>query len=611
MLNILIHSVDCSAFRRPACARAGRGASRMQAPLRWMVSAISIVLLAACAAPPERSAPPAPQKQALEQLHESVVAESRVLSERQTALLQAMQSAPSVRLEMPAAKPAFDPLEAKRITVTVARASIGQILAAFADAGQLNLVVDPQVLKGDQLADLYLREVSLREGMLELFRLFDVTGDIHARTLRVRLHEERFFELGFMNTRSTLTMGSGGNVFGAAGGSGSAQQGNLTLSANGGLAQDPYQEIESALKNVLGLDAAGNRSASGGGAATANAATAGASANALAQPGAAAVAGFAPPPPPPAAVSMADGVYSLDRMTGTLYVKARPSKMRAVERMLAIIEAALRRQVHIEAQLIDVALSDSYEFGVDWFQLRSRLAATFGTSPLVIGGVAGALPGAGGVAPRAVTIPSTLIGSATGGPSLGIGYQGERYGVVINALRSFGHLKVLSNPNVQVRNGTPALLSVGTTTRYVSQTSTLQTAPGGGATTTQANVQTDSVFSGVMVGVIPHIRANGEIELIVNPMQSDVDPASLQLIEVGGGNRISLPQLSYKGMTTTLNVKDGDMVVLGGLIDQRSGASDRGAPGVSDVPVFGKLFGNENRAGRSRELVLVLRVKVL
>lgn len=317
------------------------------------------------------------------------------------------------------------------------------------------------------------------------------------------------------------------------------------------------------------------------------------------------------PPPAPLATMDDDGGFTLDKATGTLYVKARPSKMRAVEKMLAMMHKVLDKQVYIEAQLIDVQLSDNFEFGVDWMTLRSRLAAGFGSSPMQLGGSSGLLPNDGtGYPARAISIPSTLIGSTTG-PALGLSYQGSNYGVVINALRSFGNLKVLSNPNVQVRNGTPALLSVGTSSRYVSQSSSTQTIPGGGATTTSSSVQTDTVFSGVMVGVLPMVRDDGRIEILLNPMQSDVDPASLQLVATGGGNLVSLPKVSYKGLTTTLNVGDGDVAVVGGLIDQRTSSNDRGVPGVSDIPVLGKLFDNENKVHGSRELVIVLRAHAL
>ncbi|WP_019703038.1 hypothetical protein [Paracidovorax oryzae] len=209
-----------------------------------------------------------------------------------------------------------------------------------------------------------------------------------------------------------------------------------------------------------------------------------------------------------------------------------------------------------------------------------------------------------------MTLPAALIGSLTG-PALGVGYQGSTSSVVLNALRSFGNLKVLSNPNVQVRNGTPAMLSVGNSIRYVSRSSSTQVVPGGGASTTTSDVQTDSVFSGVMVGVLPYMREDGRIELLVNPMQSEVDPASLALVQVNSDNRVTLPVVSYKGLTTTLNVGDGDVVVVGGLIDQRTTDRDRGAPGLSDVPVLGKLVGNQSDTHASRELVIVMRVRKL
>lgn len=305
------------------------------------------------------------------------------------------------------------------------------------------------------------------------------------------------------------------------------------------------------------------------------------------------------------------GSFSLNKMTGTLYVKARPSKIRAVEKMLARVKETVNRQVYIEAQLIDVQLSDQFEFGVDWSLLRSYVAAGFGANPITLAAAGSTLPNPGASVPsRSLTIPASVIGSA-GGRAAGIAYQTHTFGAVINALRSFGALKVLSNPNVQVRNGTPALLSVGSSVRYISRSSSTQTTPGGGATTTTSDVQTDSLFSGVMVGVLPYLRDDGRIELLIYPMQSDVDQKSLQLVEVTPTNRVTLPVVNYKGVSTTLNVGDGDVVVIGGLIDQRFSNGDRGAPGLSDVPVLGKLFGSENTNHASRELVIVLRVRVV
>jgi general secretion pathway protein D len=587
----------------------------------WAVAACLAAALSGCASTPPRSvdALAPPETVAADRLREQMRLETARLLEHQQKLREQITRKSEQPVLEPVA-PRFDPLEGKLINVAMSKASISTVLQAFADAGKLNLIVDPHVLKGGQLADMFLRNVTLREGLQEVLRTYDVVGEINANTLRVNLTEEKFFKVSFLNTRSTMQLGSGGNVFGSTGSTGgnSAQQGTLTLSGGGGFASEPYQELETALKNLLG-DAIRPQAAAGSGGAGQG--QTGVASPAVTVPGAVPSAttgvggGLGVSPGPlalPANTLSEEGGFSLNKMTGTLYVKARPAKMRAVEKLIEQVQSMLTRQVYVEAQLIDVQLSDNFEFGVDWQHLRSRLAASFGTSPLQLGGSSTTLPNAtgGALVGRALTIPSQLIGSLTG-PAAGLSYQGSNYGVIINALRSFGNLKILSNPNIQVRNGTPALLSVGNSARYISQSSTTQTAPGGGATTTASNVQTDTVFSGVMVGVLPLIREDGRVEVLINPMQSDVDPASLQLVQVGGGNVVTLPQVSFKGLTTTLNVGDGDVVVVGGLIDQRHSGNDRGAPGVSDVPLLGRLFGNERKTHTSRELVIVLRVHVL
>lgn len=590
-------------------------------PLALVCAAL---VLTGCAGQPPRSASslPPPDTAAADQMREHAAQESqRLLAHQQMLLAEMTKSAPPPVIAPMA--PVFDPLEGKLINVAMSKASISQILSAFADAGNLNLIVDPNVLKGGQLADMHLRQVTLREGFNEVLRTYDVSGEFRGNTLRVNLTEEKFFALNFLNTKTSIQMGSGGNVFGSSnsggsgggssggGGGSGAQQGSLTMSGSGGSNTDPYLELESALKSVLG-DGNQDRAAQQQAMLQQQNLSMSTPGSAMpAWPGAPTPSRPAVLPQAPLATMGDDSGFTLNKMTGTLYVKARPSKMRAVEKMLAQVHKVLGKQVYVEAQLIDVQLSDNFEFGVDWTSLRSRLAANFGSSPMQLGGSSGLLPNAAsGYPARAISIPAALIGSVSG-PALGLGYQGSNYGIVINALRSFGNLKVLSNPNVQVRNGTPALLSVGTSSRYVSQSASTQTVPGGGASTTSSSVQTDTVFSGVMVGVLPMVRDDGRIELLLNPMQSDVDPASLQLVSVGGDNLVSLPKVSYKGLTTTLNVGDGDVVVVGGLIDQRSSSNDRGAPGVSDVPLLGKLFGNENKVHGSRELVIVLRVRVL
>ena len=94
-------------------------------------------------------------------------------------------------------------------------------------------------------------------------------------------------------------------------------------------------------------------------------------------------------------------------------------------------------------------------------------------------------------------------------------------------------------------------------------------------------------------------------------MQTEVDPASLALIDVGGNNRVTLPVVNYKGITTTLNLQSGDTVLLGGLIKQTDDESQGGVPGLSRIPFVGALFGRRNQSSIREELLVVIKPTVI
>lgn len=555
-------------------------------------AALSVVLLSACVAPPPQSAKNLsdPDTESVRRIQEVAQAESRKLLEQQERLLAELRKTAAAKaLEPPA--PQYDPLEGRTISVSISNGTISQILTAFADAAKVNLIVEPAVVQQGALTDMFLKDVSLREAFNELLRSYDVSGEIRNQTMRIRLHEEKFFAMNFLNVNSQMSLNSGGNVFGSnSSNANSAISGALSMTASSTQRADPYTEIENNLRAILGENRPANESSQ---TAATNART--------------------PQEPTQVQQPNQNQAFTLNRTSGTLFVKARPSQMRAVEKLIKQTQDMLTKQVYIEAQLIDVQLGDGYQLGVDWTQLRSRLALNFGVDALNLSPTGnGSLPGSRGSYPgSSLTIPARAIGSSSGLATGGIGYADTNGSAVINALRNFGTLRILSNPNIQVRNGTPAMLSVGTSLKYVSRSSAAQNNIGGGATTTSSEVQTDSVFSGVMVGVLPMMRDDGKIELLINPVQSDVDPKTLELVQVNQFNSVSLPQVAYKGLTTTLNVGDGDVVVVGGLIDQKSSGSNSGVPFLADVPVFGKLVSQEGDARSSRELIVVLRVRLL
>jgi general secretion pathway protein D len=440
-----------------------------------------------------------------------------------------------------------------------------------------------------------LKNVTTRELYNHILETFDLRGEIRNGALRIDLYEERIFSAGFLNTNLSVNLASGGDVFGSnvsaddsASGSANTLRADFGISGNTPKQIDTYEELENAVKNILGLaegrvptpPSARNPSAAGG----------------AGQSGVAA--------------ESSPVRYSLNRTSGALYVKARPSQVRAIQRLIDLNKAILRRQLLVEAQLIDVQLNDGYQFGVDWTLLRRNVAGLYGADPLRVEEHSTAFP-EGTLLGRTLTIPAQVIGSASAGNSLGLSYGDERFSATIKALSSFGTLRVLSNPSVRVRNGMPALLSVGSNIRYIAKSSSTVNNLGGSSSTTTSDVETDALFSGVVVGVVPYIHDNGRIELLIHPIQTEVTPESLSLIPVGNGNVVTLPRINYKGLTTTLNLGDGDMVMIGGLIDQNQSNSKDGLPGLSDIPAMGNLFGEQNKSHQSRELVIVLRVRLL
>ena len=525
----------------------------------------------------------------LPRVAEQIASESAMLSATQDKLMAQIERVREAR-PLPAVQPVYDPLENEIVSLHMFDANVGNLLWAMSDQLKMNLVMDPKVQAIEQRATLNLTNVTASEVFEHILNAFDLHGEVKGKTLYVSLMNEKVFDLDFLNTRMNVDISSGGNVFGqsqggggggsssggASGGGGGSNALRSDFSLSGGMAEQTgvYEQLDKSLKSILGDQ---------GQAKTKNERK---------------------------DTDKPETVYALNSTTGTLFVRARPSEMKSIEKMINRYRSVIGRQVQIDAQLIDVLLDDGFEFGVDWNILRDNLAGVIGDAAIALGSAAGTLPGLGGLPPRSVTIPGQTIGNNTG-RAIGAGYARDTFSVAVNMLRGFGNVKVLSNPTIRTRNGSPAMLSVGTNIRYISNTTTTVSNPGGGASTTSSNAETDALFSGIVVGVVPFIREDGTVELLVHPMQSDVDPNSLQLVDAGGGSRVTLPVTNFKGMTTTLNIKDGDTVLIGGLIDQQVGTTHSGVPGLSDIPLLGKLFDKSADSHRSRELVMVIRVKVL
>ncbi len=294
-----------------------------------------------------------------------------------------------------------------------------------------------------------------------------------------------------------------------------------------------------------------------------------------------------------------DANYQIHRMAGVLHVRARPSEMATVRDLIARYQQALGRQILIEARIMEVRLSDEFRSGVNWGALREQTGTAFGAE---LGSVT--VTEAGGAMPGMTLSPQDDAFSLMG--------AGRRGTAVLQLLETYGTVEVLSNPSVRAKHGQPSLISVGRSSTYIRETSVTQSGTAGDITRTQ--VEVDSVFDGLLVGVLPIVTSDGRISLTVHPVQSNVDEASLALVQVGAGAQapsIALPRVDIKEISTQLDLEDGDTVILGGLIDRARREERSGVPLLSRIPGVRYLFSRTTEVDRVSELVLMINVELL
>lgn len=484
------------------------------------------------------------------------------------ALLQ-RNAVPPVAVTPPA-KP--DYLASRKLSLSMQNARVGQLLWILASEFQISLSVEPAVLSMPTTINLHLQKVTGREALDHIVSVFDISATMGAdRVLVVKLMQEKVIDLGTLTARSSLEITSGGDAFGGNKDSTTGMKNNMTMRSEVGDKSEPIDQLVKTIESVMSEGAA-------------NAAQ-------------------------PAANGAEKPKFSINRASGTLFVRARPSAVRALENLIEKETNFRQRQIQIEAQLIDVQLNDQSRLGIDWNLFGRRVLGRFGSEPMTIGSAAGAVTDIVLPTGRRVTVPGQSLGT-TGATAGGLGYRTNTFSLAVNALKTFGAVRVLSNPSVLVRNGTPAYLNVGTSIRYI-QKITANTTNNGSTSQTTTDVVTDSLFSGVVVGVNAVVKKDGVIELFIYPNQTQVQEGTLDPVDVGSGNKVTLPRVNTKGLATTLNIASGDTVIIGGLIDKSQDGSLSGLPGLSEVPAIGRALSSDAQVENVRELVLILKARAV
>ena len=293
--------------------------------------------------------------------------------------------------------------------------------------------------------------------------------------------------------------------------------------------------------------------------------------------------------------------------SGLLTVRATSSQHKMIEEFIDRVLVNARRQVMVEATIVEVSLNDQYQAGVDWnLLLKQSGAAGFTVDQSVLGKIAdGAIDNA---------ISSFTFGYTN--PALG----NNSVTATVRLLHEFGDTKVLSSPRLMVLNNQTAVLKVVEELVYF----TLNVTDKDSTTTSQGRtlVQTDvhSVPVGLVMAVTPQVSANSEVTLTVRPTISQkigdaVDPGPALVTALRGSNdNITnlVPVIRVREMESVLKLVDGQIGVLGGLMQDDMRGGSRDVPGLSRLPILGDMFfRTEETNKRKTELVVFLRPVVV
>ena len=279
---------------------------------------------------------------------------------------------------------------------------------------------------------------------------------------------------------------------------------------------------------------------------------------------------------------------------GVISVRATSRQHEKVQEFIDRVMNSARRQVLIEATIIEVSLSDGYQQGIDWSRVTSATVdAGFG-----------------------ITRPAINTNVSNPVTPFSLTYRGTNplnyLAATVDILRSFGTVKVLSSPKLSVLNNQTATLKVSEDFVYFNVKQDLAAGNVLGAEPIRATTTTpQSVSIGFFMSLTAQISDDDTVTLNVRPSISSISELKQDPNPALTTVKNFVPQIRTREIESMLRVQSGDIAVLGGLMEDRQDNKDGRIPGLGDIPFLGELFNTRNNSSAKSELVILLRPTVI
>lgn len=287
--------------------------------------------------------------------------------------------------------------------------------------------------------------------------------------------------------------------------------------------------------------------------------------------------------------------YTIDRPLGIITVTAPKSLLDQVDAYVKMLKAEMSRQVVIEAKILEVTLNTGSERGVDWTQFLNNaknegfnIKANFGSNGMFY--------------PH---------GSNQFLASLEL--NRPQFTLLLDFLNNYGNVRVLSNPKLSLLNGQPAMITVGNTIKYIDEVKVNETSSAGSVTITY-DIKTANILSGIGLSVMASIQGDDEVLLHITPITTELqEPIEYKDFTSSTGSlaSVGLPRVAIRELTTMARVKNGEFLIVGGLIDKKETNDDNGVPFLEKLPLIGYAFKHTKEFTNKRELIILLRPEII
>ncbi len=274
----------------------------------------------------------------------------------------------------------------------------------------------------------------------------------------------------------------------------------------------------------------------------------------------------------------------VNRDAAVVTITGTKRQIDAVQRYLSKLESRMHSQVMIEAHLIELTYNDYSSIGVNWSDFSLALTGQYSNAYTNIAG--------------------------TANPIYKFGIDFNPAGM-IDFLKTYGNVEVLSNPKILTLNNQPAVINVGQQLSYLYQNGSIASSDTQTAATTTNTL--GSVFVGLTLNIIPEVTEDGYIIMRINPITSELlNESELSSSSSSSGSsttptqRTMPPDTRVKQMTSIVKVKDTQKVLIGGLIEKKISKDNTKVPLAGDIPLLGRLFNNDTDTVRKSELFILI-----